>query len=71
MSEPLPWLIEKSIQIAWDYLERTGEIGDAAETNKFLLRTVDKMVMKGERRRLMLANRAIAAYRLRKLQIAP
>jgi hypothetical protein len=28
--EPLPVLIENSIQIAWDYLERTGEIEDAA-----------------------------------------
>jgi len=24
MAEPLPILIEKAIQIAWDYLERTG-----------------------------------------------
>ena len=70
MNEPLPWLIEKSIQIAWDYLERTGEIVDAAETSKFLLRIVDEMVLKGERRKLMLANRAIDAYRQRKLQLA-
>jgi hypothetical protein len=70
MSEPLPWLIERSIQIAWDYLERTGEIGDAAEASRFLLRSVDEMVMKGERRSLMLANRAIDAYRSRSLQIA-
>ncbi|MET4716151.1 hypothetical protein ABIF63_000254 [Bradyrhizobium japonicum] len=69
MSEPLPWLIEHSIQIAWDYLERTGEIVDAAETSKFLLKSVDEMVLKGERRKLMLANRAIDAYRLRKLRI--
>ncbi|UPJ44972.1 hypothetical protein IVB40_13570 [Bradyrhizobium sp. 40] len=69
MSEPLPWLIENSIQIAWDYLERTGEIVDAAETSKFLLKSVDEMVLKGERRKLMLANRAIDAYRLRKLRI--
>ncbi|WP_271573703.1 hypothetical protein [Bradyrhizobium sp. CCBAU 11361] len=25
MSEPIPWLIESSIQIAWNYLERAGE----------------------------------------------
>ncbi|WP_347336345.1 hypothetical protein [Bradyrhizobium viridifuturi] len=30
MSEPLPILVEKSIQIAWDFLERSGEITDAA-----------------------------------------
>jgi hypothetical protein len=28
MNEPLPILVENSIQIAWDYLERTGELGD-------------------------------------------
>jgi hypothetical protein len=70
MSEPLPWLIEKSIQIAWDYLERTGEIVDAAEASRFLLKSVDELVMKGERRKLMLANRAIEAYRHRKTRMA-
>jgi hypothetical protein len=69
MSEPLPWLIENSIQIAWDYLARTGEIADAAEANRFLLKAVDEMVLKGERRKLMLANRAIDAYRLRKMRL--
>ncbi len=70
MSEPLPWLIERSIQIAWDYLERAGEIADAAEASRFLQKAVDEMVMKGERRALMLANRAIEAYRHRDLQLA-
>ena len=28
MPEPLPILMEKSIQIAWDYLERSGELGE-------------------------------------------
>ena len=30
MAEPLPILIAISVEIAWDYLERTGELGDAA-----------------------------------------
>ena len=63
MDEPIPWLIEKSIQIAWDYLERTGELGNAAEASRFLLKTVDQMILQGERRKLMLANRAIDQYR--------
>jgi len=70
MREPVPWLIEKSIQIAWDYLERSGEIVDAAEASRFLLKTIDEMVLQGERRRIMLANRAIDAYRHRKLKLA-
>ncbi len=69
MSEPLPHLIEISVQIAWDYLERTGDIADADEASRFLLRSVDQMVMQGERRRLMLANRAIEAYGRRKLRL--
>ena len=62
MTEPLPLLIESSIAIAWDYLERTGELGDAMVAGRFLSDTVELMVRRGERRRLMLANKAIAAY---------
>lgn len=63
MSEPIAWLVEKSIQIAWDFLERSGEIDNASETSRFLLKVVDRMVLDGERRKLMLSNRAIEAYR--------
>jgi hypothetical protein len=71
MSEPLPHLVEESIQIAWDYLERTGEIADGEEASRFLLRSVDQMVMQGEQRRLMLANRAIDAYRTANCGLPP
>jgi len=62
MTEPLPLLIESSIEIAWDYLERTGELGDAMLAGRFLSETIELMVRRGERRRLMLANKAITAY---------
>jgi hypothetical protein len=62
MTEPLPLLIESSIEIAWDYLERTGELGDAVVAARFLGDTIELMVRRGEHRRLMLANKAIAAY---------
>jgi hypothetical protein len=62
MSEPLPILMENAIEIAWDYLERTGQIDDAEFTSRFLLDTVEHMVRQGERRRLALSNRAITAY---------
>jgi hypothetical protein len=61
--EPLPVLVENSIQIAWEYLAATGELGDAAYAGRFLSRVVEEMVRKGERRRLLLSNRAIDAYR--------
>ena len=62
MTEPLPLLIDSSIEIAWDYLNRTGELGDAIVAGRFLSDTIELMVRRGERRRLMLANKAIAAY---------
>ncbi len=67
MSEPLPILMENSIQIAWDYLERTGQIADPEFASSFLLDAIENMVRKGERRRLVLSNSAITAYERQKL----
>ena len=62
MDQPLPILFENSIQIAWDYLERTGEIDDAFVASCFLSDTIGIMMRRGERRRLLLSNKAITAY---------
>jgi hypothetical protein len=59
---PLSHLIEHSIQIAWDYLERTGELDDPENASKVLLDTVEAMIRQGVRSRLLLSNRAITAY---------
>ena len=63
MDEPLPLLMENSIQIAWDYLEATGELGDGHIAARFLMDSVEMMIRRGERRKLLLSNRAIDAYR--------
>jgi hypothetical protein len=63
MSEPVPNLMEKSIQIAWDYLDRSGELGEPEIAARVLLDTVEDMIRNGERRPLMLSNRAIDAYK--------
>ena len=63
MNEALPILMENAIQIAWDYLERTGELGDAPEASKFLMDCVEAMIRRGERRRLVLSNKAIFSRR--------
>ena len=63
MPEPLPILMENSIQIAWDYLERSGELGEPETAGRFLLDSVESMVRHGERRQLVLSNRAIDAYK--------
>jgi len=62
MSEPLPVLMENALQIAWDYLEQTGQIENPSFASNFLLLAVEHLVSRGERRRLALANLAIAAY---------
>lgn len=68
MTEPLPLLMENSIQIAWDYLEATGELGDAEVAARFLTDAVETMIRRGETRKLMLANRAIDAYKRFKIE---
>ena len=62
-SEPLPVLVESSLQIAWDFLGGTGEIADQQQTAEFLLRSIQSQILNGERRTLMLSNRAIEDYR--------
>lgn len=63
MTEPLPVVMENSIQIAWDYLERTGDLGDPTIASKVLLESVETLVRRGERRVLMLSNTAISDYK--------
>jgi hypothetical protein len=71
MTEPVPLLMENSIQIAWDYLEATGELGDAEIAARFLTDAVEILILRGETRKLMLANRAIDAYKRFKIERAP
>jgi hypothetical protein len=56
-------LIEQSFQIAWSVLERTGELGEPNWSANFLLDEIIERFRCGERRRLVLSNRAIDAYR--------
>lgn len=55
----------QSLEIAFSVLLQSGDIGDAQDATHFLLRTIDDLMRKGERRRLLLSNAAIDAYRLR------
>ena len=62
MSETLQYTIVKSLEIAWDYLEATGELGNPDSAAEHLLGTIEAMIRQGERRPLLLSNKAIAAY---------
>ena len=62
MTVSLSQLLEESFQIAWEYLERTGELGDANTASRFLSDVIEVMIRRGQRNRLALSNRAISAY---------
>jgi hypothetical protein len=62
MTISLSQLLEESFQIAWEYLERTGELGDGAAASRFLSDVIETMIRRGQRSRLALSNRAISAY---------
>lgn len=62
-----PLLVESAVRIAWDFLDRAGEIDDPAEASRFLTQKVEFMIAQGQRNKLMLSNRAIAAFQQYKL----
>lgn len=70
MTEQLSLLVENSIEIAWDVLDRSGEIDDPAEAMRILIDVMIGLVANGERRRLMLINRAIDRYRASRQTLA-
>jgi hypothetical protein len=63
MSDQIFLLVENVIQIAWDVLERSGYIADPRDASRFLVQNVSARAAKGERRVLLLVNRAIDDYR--------
>jgi hypothetical protein len=62
MTVSLSQLLEDSFQIAWEYLERSGDLGDGASASRFLSDVIEMMIRRGHRSRLALSNRAIIAY---------
>ena len=62
-------LFEQSFNIAWNVLERTGELGEPHDTSRFLFDNIARMMRRGERRRLLLSNAAIDAYRRRPIRL--
>ena len=62
MSETLQYIVAISLEIAWDYLDATGELGNPDRAAEHLLHTIEVMIRHGERRPLLLSNMAIASY---------
>jgi hypothetical protein len=62
MTISISQLLEESFQIAWEYLKRTGELGDGAAASRFLSDTIEITIRQGQGSRLVLSNRAISAF---------
>ena len=58
-------VVEDAFFIAWSFLEKSGELGQPDASANLLLDSLQQQIRAGERRKLMLANRAISAYRAR------
>lgn len=66
-----PELRAQSFEIAWSYLDKSGLLtGENKESARFILNRIDRMMLRGERRRLLLSNAAIDAYRLRPVLVS-
>jgi hypothetical protein len=61
-----PELRAQSVEIAWKYLDQSGLLtGERRDAARFILHRIDRMMRSGERRRLLLSNATIDAYRFR------
>jgi hypothetical protein len=59
---PVLVLIERSLEITWDYLERTGELEDAAVASRVLLHSSNDGLWRGEAN-IDVSNKAVIEYR--------
>jgi hypothetical protein len=62
MNAPISCLVSNAIHIAFEYLERSGELRNPEIAAEIMLDAIETLLRRGERRQLMLANRAIEAY---------
>ncbi|KRR17808.1 hypothetical protein CQ14_37585 [Bradyrhizobium lablabi] len=62
-------LFEQFFNIAWSVLERMDELGEPNDTSRFLIDNIACMMRRGERRRLLLSNAGIDAYRKRPIRL--
>ena len=66
--EKISHLVENAFMIAWEYLEATGELGEAEGAACELLDIIHAMIRTGERRRILIANVAIDVYRRKRMR---
>ena len=62
MSVTIQHNIANSFEMAWDYLEAADQIDNPDLVASHLLDVIETLIRHGERRPLLLANKAIASY---------
>ena len=62
-------LFEQSFNIAWNVLVQAGELGEPNDAFQNLCHTIGELMKHGERRRLVLSNAAIDAYRMKPVRL--
>lgn len=55
-------VVEDAYHIAWNYLLRSGQISNESQAHLRLSEAIVRLLEKGERHPLRLANKAIASY---------
>ncbi len=70
MDGSLSRLLEESVDIAWVYLQRSGEL-ENSDAAGFLTDTIERMIRYGHRNRIFLANKAISKYRESRAEVVP
>lgn len=64
MEVSLSRLLEDSVDIAWAYLQQTGDAENGAA--RYLTDAIETMIRRGQRNRMFLANMAIIKYQASK-----
>jgi hypothetical protein len=59
-------LLEEAFDIAWDYLDRTGEVEGVYTAGRIVSDIIERMIRRGITNKLLLANKAIDQFKLHK-----
>lgn len=55
-------LVDEAFAIAWNYIKRSGSVVDDYYAQVFLSREIMRLIGRGERHKIRIANLAIAAF---------
>ncbi|QPF89565.1 hypothetical protein [Bradyrhizobium commune] len=55
-------IVNASLDIAYDYLEQSGQVESRETARRLIIESIATQLRTGERRPLMLANRAVESY---------